>query len=205
LTIPTSLLRRQARVAGSSRLDAAASLAEVSDAFHEPVSLADPDPDWPSQYATEAALIERELAAFDPLVEHIGSTAVPLRAKPIIDIQIAVRELDVPLTVAALRGLAYEHHGRGGVPGREYLIKRPAEDPAFNVHVFAAGNPLLSSNRMIRDYLRAHPAAAREYGRIKQRAVEQGHLDLLSYSHAKDAHVAAIGEAAYAWTRRTQQ
>ena len=177
----------------------------MSDAFHEPVSLADPDPSWPSQYAAEAALIERELAAFAPVVEHIGSTAVPLRAKPIIDIQIAVREPDVPLAVDALRGLAYEHHGQGGVPGREYLIKRPAKDPAFNAHIFAAGNSLLSDNRMIRDYLREHPSAAREYERIKQRAVEQGHVDLLSYSHAKDAQVAAVREAAYAWARRTQQ
>ncbi len=79
--------------------------------FHEPVSLADPDPSWARQYAAEAVLIERALAAFDPVIEHIGSTAVPLRAKPIIDIQVAVREHDVPATVDALRTLAYEHHG----------------------------------------------------------------------------------------------
>jgi GrpB-like predicted nucleotidyltransferase (UPF0157 family) len=177
----------------------------MSDAFHEHVSLVDPDPDWPSRYATEAALIERELAAFDPVVEHIGSTSVPLRAKPIIDIQVAVRAPDVPSTVDALRGLAYEHHGQGGVPGREYLTKRSKQSPAFNVHAFAAGNPLLSDNRMIRDYLREHPAAAREYERIKQRAVEQGHVDLLSYSDAKGEHVAAIREAAYAWSRHPER
>ena len=166
------------------------------DVFREPVSLADPDPGWSGQYAAEAALIERELAAFEPLVEHIGSTAVPLRAKPIIDIQVAVPEPDVPSAVDALRGLAYEDHGQGGVDGREYLIKRPAQGPAFNVHVFAAGNPLLSDNRMIRDYLREHPTAAREYERMKERAVEQGHVDLRSYSDAKAAHVAAIRDAA---------
>ena len=174
----------------------------MSGAFRESVSLADPDPDWPRQYAAEATLIERELAALDPVVEHIGSTAVPLRAKPIIDIQVAVREPDVPSAVDALRGLGYEHHGQGAVPGRQYLIKRPAQGPAFNVHVFAAGNPLLRDNRMIRDYLREHPTAAREYERIKQSAVEQGHVDLLSYSDAKGAHVAAVREAAHAWARR---
>ena len=177
----------------------------MSDAFSEPVSLVGPDPQWAGQYAAEAALIERELTAFDPLIEHIGSTAVPLRAKPIIDIQVAVREPDVSLTVHALSALGYEHHGQGGVRGREYLVKRPAQGPAVNVHVFAAGNPLLNDNRMIRDYLREHPTAAREYEQIKHRAVEQGHVDLRSYSRAKAAHVAAVREAAYAWTRRTQQ
>jgi hypothetical protein len=59
----------------------------AGDCLSRPVSLSDPDPDWPSQYTAEAALIERELAAFDPVVEHIGSTAVRLRAKPIVDIR----------------------------------------------------------------------------------------------------------------------
>ena len=62
--------------------------------FHEPVSLSDPDPDWPSQYTAEAALIERELAAFDPVFQDASTS-----------------------------------------------IKRPAQGPAFNVHVFAADTP----------------------------------------------------------------
>lgn len=168
----------------------------MSGAFRESVSLADPDPAWASHYAAEAARIERALAALDPVVEHIGSTAVPLRAKPIVDIQVAVREPDVPSAVDALRNLGYEHHGQGGVAGREYLTKRSG--PAFNVHVFAAGNPLLQDNRLIRDYLRAHPAAAREYEQSKQRAVEEGHVDLLSYSDAKGAQVVALRDAARA-------
>jgi GrpB-like predicted nucleotidyltransferase (UPF0157 family) len=125
--------------------------------------------------------------------------------KPIIDIQLAVVDGDVPAAVQALRDLGYEHHGEGGVPGRKYLTRRPAGGPAFNVHVFAAGNSLLEDNRMIRNYLRAHPHAAREYERVKQRAIEQGHVDLLSYSHAKGAHVAGIREKAYAWTRQGGQ
>ena len=139
-----------------------------------------PIPIGPSHYAAEAERIERALAALDPLVEDIGSTAVLLRAKPIIDIQVVVPERDVPVAVDALRDLAYEHQGQGGVPGREYLITRPVQGPGVNVHVFAAGNSLSDDNRMIRDYLRAHPAAARKYEQVKERAVEQGHVDLLS-------------------------
>jgi GrpB-like predicted nucleotidyltransferase (UPF0157 family) len=64
---------------------------------------------------------------------------------------------------------------------------------------------LLADNRMIRDYLRAHPTAARDYERIKQRSVEQGHVDLLAYSDAKGAHVAAVRDAARVWARRTSE
>jgi GrpB-like predicted nucleotidyltransferase (UPF0157 family) len=126
---------------------------------------------------------------------------VPLRAKPILDIQVAVPAADVGQAIAALRALGYEHHGQGGVPGREYLTRRDPGSAAINVHVFAAGNSLLDDNRMIRDYLREHPDAAAEYAAVKQRALDQGHADLLSYSHAKGAHVAALRASADHWTQ----
>jgi GrpB-like predicted nucleotidyltransferase (UPF0157 family) len=173
----------------------------VSDAFREPVELAEPDPAWAGQYAEEAARIEHALRALAPDVEHIGSTSVPLRAKPIIDIQVTVAGRHVAAAVAALAPLGYAHHGQGGVPGREYLTRRPGRGPAVNVHVFASDNPLLADNRRIRDYLRAHPDAARRYAEAKQRAVDQGNLDLLTYSDAKRAHVAALRDAAAAWAR----
>lgn len=174
----------------------------MSDPFREHVELSDADPAWSERYAEEAARIEQALARLAPEVEHIGSTSVPLRAKPIIDIQVAVAERHVAAAIVALRGLGYAHHGQGGVPGREYLTRRPNEGSAVNVHVFGSDNPLVADNRMIRDYLRAHPEAADEYAKAKQRAVEQGHVDLLSYSDAKRAHVAALRDAAAAWAHR---
>jgi GrpB-like predicted nucleotidyltransferase (UPF0157 family) len=176
----------------------------MEDAFREPVALADPDPRWLETYALEARRIEKGLVELGPVIEHIGSTSVPLRAKPIIDIQITVAGSDVKGAVAALKDLGYDHHGQGGVPGREYLTRRPPAARWSNVHVFGLESTLPVDNRMIRDYLRAHPHAAREYEAVKQRTVDQGHTDLLSYSHAKDAHVAALREAAHAWTQRSR-
>jgi GrpB-like predicted nucleotidyltransferase (UPF0157 family) len=126
----------------------------VRDAFHEPVELSDPDPAWPRRYAEEAARIQSALASLQPVVEHIGSTSVPLRAKPILDIQVAVAAPHVGRAITALRALGYRHHGQGGVPGREYLTRRDSGRASINVHVFAAGNSLLEDNRVIRDYLR---------------------------------------------------
>lgn len=114
----------------------------------------------------------------------------------------AVSASHLARATAALEALGYRHHGQGGVPGREYLTSWPVDWPAVNVHVFPAENSLLYDNRAIRDYLRAHPQAAREYVRSKETALEQGHDDLLSYSHAKGQRIAAIREAAYHWTRR---
>ena len=176
----------------------------MSDPFREPVSLADADAEWPQQYAEAAARIAAALAVLGPTVEHIGSTSVPLRGKPIVDIQVAVEASDRASALAALEALGYHHHGQDGVPGRDYLTSRPVHEPPVNVHVFAAQSPLLADNRNIRDYLRAHPDAASEYVRSKDEALEQGHTDLRSYSHAKRECIAAIREAADRWARGTR-
>jgi GrpB protein len=112
-----------------------------------------------------------------------------------------VGEHDLTRAVAGLKNLGYEHHGKGAGPDREYVTLRPCGGPAVNVHFFRSQSSLLADNRMIRDYLRTHPDAARDYARTKQRAVDQGRVDLLTYSHAKSEHVAAIREAAYMWAR----
>ena len=176
----------------------------MSDPFRELVSLSDADAAWPQQYAEAAARIAEALALLDPTIEHIGSTSVPLRGKPIVDIQVAVEASHRASAIAALEALGYHHHGQGGVPGRDYLTSRPVHGPPVNVHVFAAQSPLLADNRIIRDYLRAHPDAAYEYARSKDKALEQGHTDLRSYSHAKSECIAAVREAAYRWAHGTR-
>jgi len=163
------------------------------------VELSDPDPAWPHRYAEEAARIETALISLQPVVEHIGSTSVPLRAKPIIDIQVAVPEASVGQAIVELQALGYEHHGQGAVRGRDHLTRRDAGTPSINVHVFAAHSSLLDDNRIMRDYLREHPDAAADYAAVKQRALDQGYADLPSYSHAKGEYVAALRESAYRW------
>jgi GrpB-like predicted nucleotidyltransferase (UPF0157 family) len=72
-----------------------------SDPFREPVELTDPDPRWAGRFALEAERLRGELG--DARIEHIGSTAVPLRGKPIVDVQIVAGE--VAAAVAACRRL----------------------------------------------------------------------------------------------------
>jgi GrpB-like predicted nucleotidyltransferase (UPF0157 family) len=171
----------------------------VGNPFLEPVELSDPDLAWAEQYANEAARVETALASLQPIVEHIGSTSVPLRGKPIIDVQVVVAEHEVAGAIAALQGQGFAHHREGAVPGREYLTWRPLAGPLVNVHVFGSRSAIPADNRMIRDYLRTHPEQADAYAQAKQRAIDRGHLDLRAYSHAKEDHVAAIRDAARAW------
>lgn len=175
------------------------------DPFLEPVSLSDASPAWARQYAEEARRIGDALGRMAVAVEHIGSTSVPLRGKPIIDVQLAVEASSRAQAIAALERLGYRHHVEGAVPGRSYLTRRATDAPDVNVHVVPSESPVLEDNRMIRDYLRADPEAAAEYVRAKERALAHGYSDLRTYSRAKDSQLAAIREAARTWARPSQR
>jgi hypothetical protein len=121
------------------------------------------------------------------------------RAGAIIDVQVIDGEHDVANAVAVLERKGYAYHRAGGVPGREYLTWRAPPGPLVNVHVFGSRSATPADDRMIRDFLRAHPERAEAYARTKQRAIDDGHLDLRAYSHAEQPHVEAIRDAARAW------
>jgi hypothetical protein len=53
------------------------------------------DPEWAGRFEREAAAIRNALGDVLVWIEHVGSTAVPdLPAKPIIDIQVSVRDIE---------------------------------------------------------------------------------------------------------------
>ncbi|WNG32618.1 GrpB family protein [Archangium violaceum] len=79
----------------------------------EPITLVEPDPQWPALYASEAERVRGVLGAVVTRIEHVGSTAVPgLVGKPIVDLLVGVRSLDEGKTAAPrLVALGYEDFG----------------------------------------------------------------------------------------------
>ena len=59
-----------------------------------PVEIVTYDPAWPLRFEEERARIAEALGSRAPVIEHIGSTAVPgLAAKPVIDVLVGLRSL----------------------------------------------------------------------------------------------------------------
>ncbi len=126
---------------------------------------------WPAKYEAEAARLADGLRETAVRIEHVGSTGVPgLEAKPVIDIQISVIGLH-PLErhVEAMADLGYTH--------LEHLddviypfFHRPEGWPhSHHVHLCEAGGEEERRHLAFRDFLRDHPAVAREYGELKHR------------------------------------
>ena len=160
------------------------------------VTMVEYDPEWPARFSE---LRDRIAAALGPLalaIEHVGSTSVPnMCAKPIIDLDVVVRPVDVPATIAAIEALGYRHEGNLGVEGRE-AFRWVSDFPEHHLYVCPEGSPALERHLLIRDYLRKHPNIAREYAELKKQLAQKYRDNRTKYQAAKSEFVDAMLEKA---------
>jgi GrpB-like predicted nucleotidyltransferase (UPF0157 family) len=170
-----------------------------------PVVLAPPDPRWADDFAREAGAIRAALSDLAIAVHHIGSTAVDgLIAKPVIDILLVVPHL-APLDARAdrLAALGYDARGEFGIPGRRYFHKTsPLGVRTHQIHAYAEESDAIRRHLDFRDYLRAHPATAEAYARLKVRLADRFHADVEGYAHAKTPFVLGVERDAVRWRLR---
>ena len=170
------------------------------------VTLSAPDPRWPGQFAHERARLAEALAPYALTIEHVGSTAVPgLSGKSTIDIIVGIYRLsDAPVCIRRMQALGYEYIAEfeKDIPERRYFrIQSPGATEAedlFHVHMVEVGSDFFERDLLFRDFLRAHPEAAREYEALKHElAKSQGH-DRNAYTDGKAAFVRKAQDAARA-------
>jgi UDP:flavonoid glycosyltransferase YjiC (YdhE family)/GrpB-like predicted nucleotidyltransferase (UPF0157 family) len=170
------------------------------------VTIADPDPGWAAAFDAEAARIRDALGDLAVRIDHVGSTSVPgLAAKPIIDVQLSVPSLDVPLLSERLAGLGYVHVPVDDPGTEDYpFFALPAEHPrTHHLHACVAGGDQEHRHLAVRDYLRARPDEAAAYAAVKREAAARSNGDRNAYMDAKDAFVKALEARALAWAART--
>lgn len=164
---------------------------------------------WPAEFAAigvkvRAALGDRALA-----IHHIGSTAVPgLAAKDVIDLQVTVDRLDVPIQ-ADLASIGFARHPtieQDHCPPGMTLDARELEKRLYsgtkrrsNLHVRVAGRFNQSYPLLCRDYLRAQPLAASAYAEIKRQLARRFPEDVESYYAVKDPVFDVIMAGAGVW------
>ena len=146
------------------------------------VELSPYDPDWPRAFEEHRARIVGALG--DVEVEHVGSTSVPgLAAKPVIDVQLAVEDLDAAVARLGTAGYAL----RVREPGH-----RVVQGHGGNVHLYEPGDPELAKVRRFRDRLRADPAARQRYEDVKRSLAGRTWPDMNHYAAAKSDVVAEL-------------
>ena len=169
----------------------------------EDVTIVPYDPAWPRSFAEEKAHLFAVLpAGLIRRVEHFGSTAVPgLAAKPIVDMLVEVTDLDTTRAriVPILESRGYEYlwrptHGDEGPPFYAWFIKRDRTTGArtHHIHMVEAGFAEHWRRLTFRDYLIAHPEAAREYETLKYRLAADHPSDRVAYTRGKTAFIEGV-------------
>lgn len=163
------------------------------------IVVVDYDPGWPGvfeQLRSQIWPVVREIAA---TIEHVGSTSVPgLAAKPIIDVDVVVpTDADVPSAITRLATLGYGHQGTLGVEGRD-AFTTPGSSPPHHLYLCPSGSLALANHLAVRDYLRAHPEAALEYGELKKQLASRFAHDVDGYTAGKtDAILRILRQAGF--------
>lgn len=156
------------------------------------VLIVDYDPDWPRQFAVEAAKIQAALGERTLLLEHVGSTSVTgLAAKPILDILLVVADsADEASYVPALEQIGYILRIREPDWFEHRVLK--GVDPAVNLHVFSPGCSETERMLLMRDWLRTHEGDRELYEQTKRDLAQRDWKYTQHYADAKTAIVEAI-------------
>ena len=163
-----------------------------------PIMLTPHQPQWAAWAADEMKTLLGVLSAYSPIVNHIGSTAVPtICAKPIIDILVELPGTsDWPSVKALLERSGYicMSVSAGRMSFNKGYTPQGYGEKVFHVHVREAGD---NGELYFRDYLRANPAVAHEYETLKQSLLPKYKHDRDGYTAAKSAFVEKVMKLAF--------
>lgn len=149
---------------------------------------------WKDNFMDIKAEIQDALGELALEIEHVGSTSVEgLSAKPIIDIDVVIKEEMLDDVITALKRIGYRHEGNLGIAGRE-AFKYEGKEHLQKHHLYVCPQDSAELKRHItfRDYLCSHPEAVREYSRIKEEGASLYSLDMAKYIEHKSSFIERI-------------
>lgn len=161
------------------------------------IIIKDYDPMWPEMFQMEACRIKSIYKDNIIKIYHIGSTSVPyLKAKPIIDIMPAVKDIDLidPYNDKMIK-IGYEPLGEYGIPGRRFF-RKGKNKRTHHVHIFQSESHDIIRHIAFRDYLRNSSETADEYIKLKENLARLYPHDSQAYCDGKSAFIKDIEKKA---------
>lgn len=175
------------------------------------------NPEWKTKFEEEKSLLSELLKEFNPVIEHIGSTAIEgLGAKPIVDIQVGMREhedLNLMIDTMISAGYVYYKKYEDVLPDRRYFVKaaniqndilpkilytyddkfdRKEHPHLFHIHVVELNSDWWQRHIAFRDYLRNNNETRDEYYKLKVELARKEWDDKNDYTDAKTEFVKSI-------------
>ena len=142
------------------------------------------DASWKTAFNDIRRELEAALGDLAVGIEHVGSTSVEgLSAKPIIDIDVVIRDYSVfDAVVRKLASVGYIHEGDLGIQGREaFKYTHKPHLQKHHLYVCPQDSAELRRHITFRDFLRSNPDAVQEYSAVKETAARLYPEDIDGY------------------------
>ena len=130
----------------------------------------------------------------DATVEHVGSSAVGIGGKNIVDILIGVSDR---AEMEEVRDILVEngyHEGHDSHDDRIFLASREGEtgEGDFHIHICPISKDSYKDFIILRDYLIANPDRAKEYFEKKYEFARMANFDRKKYKAIKSEYVSKL-------------
>lgn len=142
------------------------------------------DASWKTAFNDIRRELEAALGDLAVSIEHVGSTSVEgLSAKPIIDIDVVIRDYSVfDAVVRKLASAGYVHEGDLGIKDREaFKYTHKPHLQKHHLYVCPQDSAELRRHITFRDFLRSNPDAVQEYSAVKETAARLYPEDIDGY------------------------
>ena len=168
------------------------------------IRLVDPEPAWAVTAEQALDAIRTTLGQTAIVLAHVGSTSIPIPAKPVIDLILGVPDsADEASYVPALEDLGYTVRAREPEWHEHRLLRH--EEPSTNLHVFTAGSSEIDRMQAFRDQLRRDASDRALYLATKRDLAAREWAIVQDYADAKADVVEAILERAFAHPERAER
>ena len=162
-----------------------------------PIILAPHNPDWQDWADEEIQLLSLILKNFNPVINHIGSTAIPrIHAKPTVDILVEVsNDIEWSLLKEVLKSNGYicMSESENRISFNKGYTPTGYADRVFHIHIHRTGD---NDEIVFRDYLTSHPDQAKAYETLKLSLLPRFRNDRHGYTQAKSEFVRIIVDIA---------
>ena len=174
----------------------------LGEPIEDSVVLCEYDPAWPRRFEELERQLRSVLGSVALHIDHIGSTAAPgLPAKPVIDVQVSVANLENEGTYRpAIESLGWPLRMRS----RERRFFRPPKGKprAVHVHVVENGTEEERRNLLFIAYLRTHPKERGAYADLKRDLASRFEHCRADYLRGKADLIAEILHLAEQWAEQ---
>lgn len=148
------------------------------------------------RFEVEKERLKRVLGS-DVVIEHVGSSAVGIGGKNIVDILVGVKATEEMEPVRDLLSWAGYREGHDTHPDRIFMAFRKNDDDTdretgegdLHVHIVVVGSSEYNNMLALRDYLRTHPEKAQEYFEMKKVFAREAGYDRKKYKALKAEYV----------------